>query len=483
MTTFIFANNINTTLATGISSASTSITLSSTLNLPTSVPSGSYLVLTLNDQATRTIFEIVYVTAISGATLTVVRGQEGTAAQAWLTGDIAYSGPTAGQMANFSQGSTSGVTPGTYGSSTQVPQFTVNAQGQVTAAGNVAIAFPITSFNGRAGAIVLNSGDVTSALGYTPVNKAGDTMTGVLTVNLASAGGVQISQGTSASSSIYLTNTISGGHNWEVASAGGAISTVGWFYIRDVTAGVTQMTIDTSGNATHTGSVTATTVNATTGVINGGAGVLALSPGASPGSIYLKPNGPGSSTNQAVYNTAGNLSVVNISTSADDSTFSSTGPFKFSNGGTVYFHGPGSTGDNVLNFARSGSSNYAFTFFGSVTASTLNASSSDERLKENIRAADPRRLDITAPWMLWNWNYGDHGAGAGPVAQRMRETAPEYITTFMHPTGERDENGEQIAVERIGFDKGAAALEQSYWCADQIDRLWARLREILPEMS
>jgi hypothetical protein len=38
----------------------------------------------------------------------------------------------------------------------------------------------VLSFNSRTGAVTLTSGDVTTALGYTPVNRAGDTMTGTL---------------------------------------------------------------------------------------------------------------------------------------------------------------------------------------------------------------------------------------------------------------------------------------------------------------
>jgi hypothetical protein len=41
---------------------------------------------------------------------------------------------------------------------------------------------PVTSFNGRTGAVALLLADVTAALGYTPVNKAGDSMTGALAV-------------------------------------------------------------------------------------------------------------------------------------------------------------------------------------------------------------------------------------------------------------------------------------------------------------
>ncbi|HGL4258424.1 TPA: hypothetical protein ACKE3D_002104 [Burkholderia dolosa] len=103
MTIFTFANNVNTTLAGAVSSGATTITLSSTQNLPSSIPSGQVLVITLNDAATRGNYEIVYVTAISGATLTVTRAQEGTSALSWLTGDFAYSPPTAGQMGNMGQ--------------------------------------------------------------------------------------------------------------------------------------------------------------------------------------------------------------------------------------------------------------------------------------------------------------------------------------------------------------------------------------------
>ena len=103
MTTFIFANNVNTTLAGAVSTSATTITLASTANLPTSIPSGSSLAITLNDAATQNNYEVVYATAITGATLTVVRAQEGTSALAWLVGDFVYNGPTKGQQGNFGQ--------------------------------------------------------------------------------------------------------------------------------------------------------------------------------------------------------------------------------------------------------------------------------------------------------------------------------------------------------------------------------------------
>ncbi|WP_146121444.1 gp53-like domain-containing protein [Burkholderia multivorans] len=101
---FTFANNISTTLAGSLSSSATSLTLSSAANLPSSIPAGKVLAITLNDQATRQQFEVIYATAISGATLSgLLRNQEGTSAQAWSTGDYAYCSPTMGQMQAFGQ--------------------------------------------------------------------------------------------------------------------------------------------------------------------------------------------------------------------------------------------------------------------------------------------------------------------------------------------------------------------------------------------
>ena len=74
---------------------SDTFTVSSSANLPT-LASGEILPITLNDAATRLVFEICYVTGISGNILTVERAQEGTSAQNWNVGDFIWNGPTAG---------------------------------------------------------------------------------------------------------------------------------------------------------------------------------------------------------------------------------------------------------------------------------------------------------------------------------------------------------------------------------------------------
>lgn len=52
---------------------------------------------------------------------------------------------------------------GTFGNATNVGQYTVNAKGLITAAGNVPITFPVTSVFGRTGTVVATSGDYTTA--------------------------------------------------------------------------------------------------------------------------------------------------------------------------------------------------------------------------------------------------------------------------------------------------------------------------------
>ena len=96
MATILFLNNYQTTLGAALSSTATTMTVSSTTGLPSSLASGQFIPMTLTPASNPgSAYEIVYVTGISGSTLTVERGQEGTSALNWNTGDILYSTNTA----------------------------------------------------------------------------------------------------------------------------------------------------------------------------------------------------------------------------------------------------------------------------------------------------------------------------------------------------------------------------------------------------
>lgn len=104
MTQLLFANNATTTLFDPITSGATTANLSpGTGALFPALGSGQQFIGTLVDAATGLVTEIVHVTARSGDTITIVRGQEGTTAHAWLAGDTFANYPTAGTAAAFDQ--------------------------------------------------------------------------------------------------------------------------------------------------------------------------------------------------------------------------------------------------------------------------------------------------------------------------------------------------------------------------------------------
>ena len=83
-----FSNNANTTLASGITAAATSLSVAAGTGakFPT-LAAGDYFFATLVSAANPSNFEIVKVTARSTDTFTITRAQEGTAALAFVAGD------------------------------------------------------------------------------------------------------------------------------------------------------------------------------------------------------------------------------------------------------------------------------------------------------------------------------------------------------------------------------------------------------------
>ena len=82
-----FANNANTTLASALTAIATSMSVTSATTFPV-LTGAAYFYCTLTDVATQTVIEIVKVTATSGTTWTIARGQDGTTGTAFAAGDV-----------------------------------------------------------------------------------------------------------------------------------------------------------------------------------------------------------------------------------------------------------------------------------------------------------------------------------------------------------------------------------------------------------
>lgn len=97
-----YTNNASTTLASAITAASTTVTVSTGSGALFPVLSGGNVFRgTIVDAATQSLREIVQVTATAGDTFTITRGQEGTTPRAYNAGDIFYLDVTAAQYADY----------------------------------------------------------------------------------------------------------------------------------------------------------------------------------------------------------------------------------------------------------------------------------------------------------------------------------------------------------------------------------------------
>ncbi|MCK7231002.1 hypothetical protein L8P23_02535 [Enterobacter roggenkampii] len=187
--TLLTANNAQTVLTAGISASATSLTVNSGTGalFPSATAGVSYFKLTLVDAATGQLSEIVHVTARSGDTMTITRGQEGTTARAWSANDIAANMLTAGTISLLA--------PLDSPALTGTPTVPTASPGTSTtqAASTAFVASAITAATGR----LINIRVFTSSGTYTPT--AGTTRVKVKAIGGGGAGGGAVATSTGVS--------------------------------------------------------------------------------------------------------------------------------------------------------------------------------------------------------------------------------------------------------------------------------------------
>ena len=150
----LFLNFYTTTLSASISSTATTMSVSSTTGLPSSLASGQFIPMILTSAAAPgTVYEIVYVTGISGSSLTITRGQEGTSALNWNASDIVFSSNTADTTGAQEGGTFSNptITGGTISGATIPSGDTITNDGTIS--GGTITSATINSSNVSVGAV------------------------------------------------------------------------------------------------------------------------------------------------------------------------------------------------------------------------------------------------------------------------------------------------------------------------------------------
>ena len=217
----LFSNNASATLASSITTSSTTVTVSTGQGaLFPAVPAGSFFYATLTDSSNN--LEIVKVTSRTSDVLTVVRAQEGTTARAYAAADRIEIRVTAAVLNNF-----------------------VQLDGDQTIAGVKTFTTPLAVASGGTGVTTsTGTGSVvraTSPTLTTPVLVTPDLGTPSAAV-LTNASGTAVALTAGVAQSLGTTN-------WTVVESGGKL-----FFKY---GGVNKMSLDSSGNMIVTGDITA----------------------------------------------------------------------------------------------------------------------------------------------------------------------------------------------------------------------------------
>lgn len=136
--------------------------------------------------------------------------------------------------------------------------------------------------------------------------------------------------------------------------------------------------------------------------------------------------------------------------------------------GTLYF-GAGTGATGALTARMTLTSAGALGISAGLTCTTMNATSSDETLKENFIEKDPIPMH-----RVWFGEYDRKDVtfhGRGTTAQKLQKFMPQHVHEYDYKAG----NTPNSVIKKLSIAVADAAFEQSIWCGRQIDNHEARI--------
>lgn len=336
----------------------------------------------------------------------------------FATGSVSFDGSA--NVTCALTGGASGVTAGTYGSSTQVPQITVNSSGLVTSVTNVTVS--VTSVFGRTGAVVLTAADV---------NGLGNL---ALTGTLSATGVISSPAGfsTTGAASGYLAFDRTTSLEWSLYASGGS------FNIFNGTNG-NMASWNVAGAMTNVGSI------ASIGHTFGSAAASSVTDLSKHIALYGSVNG------------------INITSSRQNYVVAASNAHVFVVAGT-----------DVMNVSTG-----SVAITGTISSTGLASfNTSDKRVKENVTPvlARPVHLLIKGDGPLCRYDRTDvEGSGLSPMAGDVRDFDPIYVGLDPQP---RVVPGNDVPTRYLTLDKVGIAYEAAIYAGQETDRLRARIEAL-----
>ena len=294
-----FTNNASTTVATGINTSATSLTVASASPFPQLAGADDYCYLTIQ-QATGTGREVVKATALSTNTFTIARAQDGTTAGTWSAGDIVELRMTAalltdvidaatveGVKSNFQYTPTAGQTVFS-GADNSSNTLVINQSGLVNVYMNGVRLVQGTDYTASAAnnTITLTTGATTSDIidievygNFTGQSGAAVAITGGAISGTSVAATTLSASGTATLNTFVSNNsTISGGTINNVAIGGTTKAAGGFTSITAdaLTVDTTTLVVDATNNRVGIGATSATARLEVTGAFGYASGANSL---------------------------------------------------------------------------------------------------------------------------------------------------------------------------------------------------------------